>query len=182
MLKFQNKYQKQIDRKLIRAFTSNNEKNALNELFKRYTHLVASIALGILKNEQKAKHAVLDIFKSIIIDLKNNDIRNFNAWVYNVTTRHCFKVKNMEDGLEYKDDFDEILEKNLLLRNQSQIFKRAIQQLNTHQKTCVNFFYFKGLSYFEITERTGFSIREVRSHIQNSKKKLELLIYNNERE
>ena len=182
MLKIKNKYQRQIDRELINSFTSSNDRMALNELFKRYTHLVASIALGILKEEEKAKNAVVNIFKSIMIDLKKNDIRNFNAWVYNVTKRHCFKVKNMENGFEYRDDFDEILEKDLLLQKHSEILKNSILQINIHQKTCIDFFYFQGLSYSEITEETGLSIEEVKSHIQNGKKNIKLLIYNNEKQ
>lgn len=182
MLNIQNKYQKQKDRELINFFTSNNDKNALNELFKRYTHLVASIAIGILKDEKKAKHAVLIIFKSIRDDLKNNPIRNFNAWVYNVTKRYCFKIKNLENGLEYQDDFHEILEKDLLLQKQNDILKKAMLQINIHQKTCIDFFYSQGLSYSEINEKTGFSMEEVKSHIKNGKKTIKSLIYRNEKQ
>ena len=68
--------------------------NALGELFARYTHLVVSIALGILKNEQKAKDAVEEIFKIIIEDISNYSVKNFNALVYSTSKFHCFKIKN----------------------------------------------------------------------------------------
>ena len=178
----QNKYQKQKDRELTNSFISNNDKNALNELFKRYVHLVSSIALGILKDEQKAKLTVINIFKIITIDLKNHNIKNFNAWIYNVTKRYCFKTKNIENGTDFRDDIDEILEKDLLLQKHSEILKKSILEINTHQRTCINFFYSEGLSYSEITEKTNFSIEEVKSHIQNGKKNIKLLIYNNEKQ
>mgnify|MGYP001160049173 CR=1 FL=1 len=182
MLKIKPKYQKQIDRELLKCFISNDDKMALNELFKRYTHLVASIALGILKDEQKAKLAIFNIFKSITIDLKNHDIKNFNAWIFNVTKRYCFKVKNIENGIEYRDDLDEILEKELLIQKHSEILKNSMQEINIHEKTCIDFFYSGGLNYSEITEKTGFSIEQVKSHIQNGKKNIKLLIYNNEKQ
>lgn len=182
VLKIKPKYQKQIDRELLKCFTSNYDKMALNELFKRYTHLVASIALGILKDEQKAKLAIFNIFKSITIDLKNHDIKNFNAWIFNVTKRYCFKVKNIENGIEYRDDIDEILEKELLLQKHNEILKNSMQEINVHEKTCIDFFYSEGLNYSEITEKTGFSIEQVKSHIQNGKKNIKLLIYNNEKQ
>ena len=48
MLSKKPKYNKLIDRELIELYKSSNDLNAVGELFARYSHLVVSIALGIL--------------------------------------------------------------------------------------------------------------------------------------
>ena len=113
------------DRELIDLFKSGDDMNALGILFKRYSHLVASIAIGILKNEQKAKDVVQDIFEVVAKDLK-----------------------------------------------------KSLSEIKPVQKKCVELFYFKGLSYKEIAEKTGYDLKEIKSHIQNGKRNLKLLIDN----
>ena len=92
MLRKRNKYNELLDRELIHSYKSNSDIHALGELVARYTHLVASIALGILNNEQKAKDAVQEIFKIIITNLKDYNVKNFNALVYSTTKFHCFRM------------------------------------------------------------------------------------------
>ena len=156
--------------------------SALGVLFERYAHLVASIALGILKNEQKAKDVVQQIFEIVVKDLKNHDVRNFNAWIFSVTKFHCFKIKKVSKGpgilfeIESKDDFDEILENELLLQKRITLLRNSLNKIKFEQKECIELFYFQGFSYKEINEKTGFTIKEVKSYIQNGKRNLKLLI------
>ena len=180
MFRSNKKYNKLLDRELINSYKSNSDKNALGELFARYTHLVASIALGIIKNEQKSKNAVQEIFKIIVTDLRNYDVKNFNAWVYNVTKSHCFKVKNANKGISIEDDFEERIEKELLLQKRIEILKSSLDKISPNQKICVELFYFKGFSYSEIVEETKFSIKEVKSNIYNGKRNIKLLLNDNE--
>lgn len=174
-----------MDRELIDFYKSEHDMNALGELFSRYAHLVASIALGILKNETKAKDVVHEIFEIIVKDLKTHDVKNFNAWIYSVTKFHCFKVKKAPQAIgiggeiESQDDFEDILEKELLLQKRVEVLKKSMSEIKPDQKKCVELFYFKGFSYKEIVDETGFSIKEVKSHIQNGKRNLKLLINSN---
>jgi RNA polymerase sigma-70 factor (ECF subfamily) len=52
----------------------------------------------------------------------------------------------------------------------------AIDELNEEQKTCVTLFYLKKKSYQEIAASTGFSLLQVKSHIQNGKRNLKLAV------
>ena len=156
--------------------------NALGELFTRYAHLVAAIALGILKNEQKTEDVVQQIFEIIVTDLKTHSITNFNAWIYSVTKYHCFKVKKkneyngIESEIESNDDFEETLENELLLHNKINTLQKALGEIKSQQKECIELFYFKGYSYKEIALETGFTLKEIKSFIQNGKRNLKLLI------
>ena len=52
----------------------------------------------------------------------------------------------------------------------------ALQQLNKEQKLCVTLFYLEKKSYQEITEQTNYSLMQVKSHIQNGKRNLKILM------
>lgn len=180
------KYEKLLDRELIDLYKSKTDMDALGVLFSRYSHLVAAIAMGILKNEQRAKDVVQEIFEVIVKDLKKHNVKNFNSWIYSVTKFHCFKVKNHNElsleGVEISDeeDQDEILEKELHLQRRIDLLEGAMGTLKHEHKKCIELFYLKGYSYKEVTEETGYSMNEVKSFIQNGKRNLKSLILVNE--
>lgn len=65
-----------------------------------------------------------------------------------------------------------LAEKEVLLTNMEQ----ALEQLNDEQRSCVKLFYLEKCSYSEITEKTGYSLLQVKSYIQNGKRNLKLLL------
>jgi len=52
----------------------------------------------------------------------------------------------------------------------------AINFLSGEQKNCIMLFYFSRKSYTEIAEETGYSVKMVKSHLQNGRIKLKKLI------
>lgn len=156
--------------------------NALGVLFSRYSHLVASIAMGILKDKQKAEDVVQEIFETIAKDLKKHEVKNFNAWIYSVTKFHCFKVKKVVEFAEpeieiaEEEDPDEVLERELQLQTRVSHLENAMLKIKNEHKTCVELFYLKGYSYSEIVDETGYTMKEVKSFIQNGKRNLKSLM------
>ena len=71
-----------------------------------------------------------------------------------------------------KDTRKPIQEKDKLLEHMTV----AMQQLNHEQQLCVNLFYLEKKSYQEVAAITGFTMMEVKSHIQNGKRNLKLII------
>lgn len=80
----------------------------------------------------------------------------------------------LTDNLTIQEEttITELAEKDKLLS----IMEIALQQLNPEQKTCVTLFYLQKKSYQEITEQTGYTLLQVKSHIQNGKRNLKLLV------
>ena len=85
--------------------------------------------------------------------------------VYSTTKFHCFRVKNESKSIGFENDFDEILEKELLLQKRIEPIKKVMENINSNQKKCVELFYFDGFSYSVIFNDTEFSIQEVISLI-----------------
>jgi RNA polymerase sigma-70 factor (ECF subfamily) len=52
----------------------------------------------------------------------------------------------------------------------------SLKELNNEQQQCVTLFYLDKKSYQEISEQTGFTMMQVKSHIQNGKRNLKILI------
>jgi RNA polymerase sigma-70 factor (ECF subfamily) len=56
------------------------------------------------------------------------------------------------------------------------VLEEAIQHLNKEQKTCIRMFYLQKKTYQMIAAETGYSLLQVKSHIQNGKRNLRLLL------
>ena len=52
----------------------------------------------------------------------------------------------------------------------------ALLQLNKEQQQCVTLFYLEKKSYQEIAQQSSFSIMQVKSHIQNGKRNLKIIM------
>ena len=52
----------------------------------------------------------------------------------------------------------------------------ALKQLNKEQQQCVTLFYLEKKSYQDITDVTEFDLMQVKSHIQNGKRNLKIIM------
>ncbi|RYG53353.1 MAG: sigma-70 family RNA polymerase sigma factor, partial [Chitinophagaceae bacterium] len=52
----------------------------------------------------------------------------------------------------------------------------SLKDLNSEQQQCVTLFYLEKKSYQEISDNTGYSMMQVKSHIQNGKRNLKIMI------
>lgn len=57
-----------------------------------------------------------------------------------------------------------------------ELMEEALKELNPEQQQCVTLFYLQKKSYQEVSIETGFSMLQVKSHIQNGKRNLKILI------
>ncbi len=101
-----------------------------------------------------------------------------------IAKNHCLmKLRDKgKHSLELNDRIasapDESEDINLITEKDNTLnqLNEALQQLNQDQQACLRLFYLEKRSYTEIAEGTGFSMMLVKSHIQNGKRNLRLLI------
>jgi RNA polymerase sigma-70 factor (ECF subfamily) len=69
-------------------------------------------------------------------------------------------------------------DKSALLQNDKayELMNESLKELNDEQQQCVTLFYLQKMSYQQVSETTGFSMLQVKSHIQNGKRNLKILI------
>ena len=174
-------YKKLSDEELVHRYVHRHEQVAMNFLFDRYGHLVLGVCLKYLKDSEAAKDATQQIFIKLLDDLHRFKIDNFRPWLLQVTRNHCLmqirssiKVKSNELEsrviMESDDDWHRKVEEENLYNQ----LEQAIRDLNREQRTCIEFFYLKKMTYAEITGSTGYTMQEVKSYLQNGKRNLKI--------
>ena len=178
------KYKHIDDNELLQRFYSDKNNEWLGVLLQRYTLLLLGVCMKYLKNEEEAKDAVQQIFLKTITELHKYKVDYFKSWIYMVAKNYCLmKLRNKNNlpveindrVLSAPDDGDN---KNSHLQKETTLTKmeQALRRLNSEQQQCVILFYLEKKSYQEITELTGFSILQVKSHIQNGKRNLKIML------
>lgn len=176
------------DEELAAFFRESGNHEIVGELFKRYAHLVLGVSIKYLHNRDEARDAAQDIFEKLFTSLKKYEVHNFKSWLLTVTKSHCAMIlrNRKRDGVlvSWEDNlWDEVMENGSFQHHheddtEERIRKlhRALGDLSPGQQQCVLLFYFDGKSYHEIEEVTGFTPGEVKSHIQNGKRNLKIIL------
>lgn len=183
---FLRKKTKQLsDAELIGLYKSSKDTYYAGELFTKYSHLISALAFKYLKDADATEDAVMDVFEIMTKDLITHEVKNFNAWIYSVTKNHCLKLKRkknrereQENNLQYEasDLFGSTTEEELELAAlkdlQLTALEEALKELSAEQKQCVELFYLNNKSYAEVADLTGFTMKQVKSYLQNGKRNL----------
>ena len=167
------------DAEIISGYRFSRNPVFIGILFDRYSHLIFAVCMKYLKNEEDSKDAVIQIFEKLPTDLINYDINHFSSWLHVVTKNYCFrflsKNKNYTIDAEkipdHTEEDDDTFGKQFLPH-----LDEAILNLKDEQRICIELFYIQNLSYQEISEKTKFSMNEVKSFIQNGKRNLKIIL------
>lgn len=180
----QDKYDHISDAELLDRFFDSRDNKWLGILLPRYTLLLLGVCMKYMKNEEDAKDCVQQIFLKVIRELPKYKVEYFKSWIYTVARNHCLmtlrnrkKVKvEWNEQVIYKEDVHEIATKHLEKEKLLNQMEASIQKLKPEQQECINLFYLQKKSYAEISEITGFSTMQVKSFLQNGKRKLQMLM------
>jgi RNA polymerase sigma-70 factor (ECF subfamily) len=176
------------DKFIIEKYIQTKDKTLVGELFKRYTGFVFLVSIKYLKDEDRSKDAVMQVFEKLFNNLLKHEIDNFKPWLHTVVRNHCLGLlrkdqsqQKNEQNLKVELDFMESEADNHLIVEQAYEKKisnleTALKQLKPEQKQCVELFYLQEKSYNEVTELTGFPIKKVKSYIQNGKRNLKIIM------
>lgn len=179
----------QADEALLEAYRTLGEPDYLAELYRRHMHLALGVCLKYLKDPAAAQDAVADIFEKLAKDLREREVEQFKPWLYTVAKNHCLQVlrkaqTQMGRTKEYTQFLQAVMETeeepHLHKEDEKEVFlqklESSIDRLNEEQRLCIVLFYLEGKSYKDITEQTGLTDLQVKSHIQNGKRNLKNLI------
>jgi len=177
------------DEDLIALMHSEKSDKYAGELFKRYTHLVYGICVKYLKDKVRSKDVVMDIFEIFLKKPPSQDIISFKKWLFTVTKNQCLTfLRNSKraNRVEVKvDDFEKKSETfmenedvwSLNSKTEDEIrLESALKELKAPQLQCIRLFYMEGKSYKEIEKQTDFNLSQIKSYLQNGKRKLKLLL------
>jgi len=183
-----NKHSEKSDEELIGNYRLKGDKNSFAALFKNHAATIYGTCLFYLQDKDEAKDAVMNIFEKLLIELKKEEIKNFKGWLSFVVRNHCIslvrKKKTVQKNAASYFDFEykrPVLEEEInihLVDDETMLLNLndCLPKLKDKQRICIQLFYLKNLSYQQISIHTGYSILEIKSYIQNGKRKLKLLL------
>lgn len=171
------------DEDIISLYKEKQWSSCIDELYQRYSHLVFGVCLKYVKQIENAEDITLTLFTSLTQKLLQHQVQHFKSWIY-VSARNSslmFLRANKKSEELMQDDhlFDEsefLLEekhqKDELLDNLSAVF----DELKEEQKMCIQLFYLEKKSYEEVAQITHYTLKEVKSHLQNGRRNLKILL------
>ena len=181
------KYQHISDTELLNRFYADHDNEWLGILLERYTMLLLGVSMKYLKHEEEAKDAVQQVFLKAINEMHKYKVEYFKSWIYMIAKNHC--LMKLRDKGKYSVEINERImtapvepeEQNAYIEKDKKLdnMELALQQLNSEQQLCVTLFYLQKMSYQEITQQTNFDLLQVKSHIQNGKRNLKLIMERN---
>ena len=177
------------DAELLNNYLATTDNKWLGILLQRYTLMLFGVGMKYLKDEEAAKDVVQQVFLKVIKELPKYKVSYFKSWIYMIAKNHCLmqlRNKNITTTelplhLEATEAADsqtknELEEKEIYLTK----MEEALAKLNTDQKICIELFYLHKKTYQQIAAEQPFDIKQVKSHIQNGKRNLKIIMESNE--
>lgn len=180
------------DVELVKRFQQSGNDAYFDELFERYHPLVFGLCLNLTAHREDSKDLTLSIFQKAYGVLPKTTIERFDHWLFTMTRHECFRfirqqakartnllrwqeAQKQEDGFMINEAFRRFWYTEEI--SQDKLLENGIADLTSPQQKCLNLFLYDYQSYQEIASTTGFSLREVKSHLQNGRLKLKRWIH-----
>ncbi|MGE5804548.1 MAG: sigma-70 family RNA polymerase sigma factor [Ignavibacteria bacterium] len=172
------------------------EEKALSELYDRYSKLLFSVILKIVKNREDAEEILHTVFlhiwdKAGLFDLNKGNLYSWlitiarNKGIDKIRSRN-FKEHYKETGLNKADELE--LEKKYSLEHntdllqifdsneRASIISKALNELPPEQKRVIELAYFEGLTQAEMSAALNIPLGTVKTRTRQALIKLEDLL------
>ena len=168
--------ERMTDESLVERFQASGDAKYFEEIWRRYAQGVFNRCLRFLRNSAAAEDLTSDTFLRVIQGIRDYRADNFPGWVSTIArnlcvnhvrsaaARHeCMTIEDVKgDQSDEKQQFNAEVED-------------VLNQLPERQRRTLKLFFIDKYSYKEIVELTGYSHKEVKSYIQNGRRKFRLL-------
>ena len=175
------------DEDIISLYKEKQWTSCIDELYQRYAHMVFGVCMKYVKQIENAEDLTLSLFASLTEKLLQHQVQHFKSWLY-VSARNSslMFLRANKKNIELKDDdvlcddgdqrLDEKLEKDELIESLIMVF----EELKQEQRIYIQLFYLQKKSYEEVAKITNYSMKELKSHLQNGKRNLKILMEQNQ--
>ncbi len=175
------------DEQLLKAFQKTGEDQYFFTLIERYSHLIYYNCKQYLSQEEDCKDMVMTIVEKVYERCPDASISYFRSWLYSVIRNQCIShirtqnrqskhQLNWEEDLSLESVPSTVEDVDQTYGYSDEAIQSALQELDPLQRKCLQLFYFEGKSYKEISQQTSFSLKKVKSYLQNGKRRLKILL------
>ncbi|WP_257667893.1 RNA polymerase sigma factor [Parapedobacter tibetensis] len=170
------------DEQLLKRYRETGDLAVLGDLFHTHAEMVYYVCFRYLQDSERSKDAVMQIFEELITKVNKQEIRQFGSWLYVLSRNHCLMQLRSEKKMQqisldefvefpiaaHQEDSHENKEKQLTA------LEHCLEKLPEKQKRSIDLFFMDEKCYKEIAEMTGYSLKDVKSYIQNGKRNLKI--------
>ncbi|MFT3681182.1 MAG: sigma-70 family RNA polymerase sigma factor [Ferruginibacter sp.] len=171
------------DKELTGAYKKTGDAVYVSTLYQRYMDLVFGVCLKYLKDQEKSKDAVMEIYSELLKKLKTHEVENFRGWLHVLSRNYCLMQLRSPRNLKTVEFDPGFMQTNSTAHLENGAFEKeenftklegCIEALPEEQKETIRLFYLQQKCYNEIAELTGYEWNKVRSYIQNGKRNLKI--------
>lgn len=181
------------DTDLLRAFRTSGQDAYFDVLFERYYPLVYTLCLSVTTDREDSKDVTLIVFTKIHSLLRHETPDQFDAWLMTLARRECInllrtnqrRAENEKKWYDWENSGENFMENEAFRRliyeadkEREQQFQAALDALPDAQRRCLLFFVYELKSYQEIADITEYPLPQVKSHIQNARRRLKIQLTN----
>ena len=173
----------------IAAYRATGDVAVLGELYEQHMDLVYAVCFNYLRDEDEAKDAVMNLFEQLVTDLRRHDVQQFGPWLHSVARNYCLmQLRKMQahpkttlvtgTGADLDDEpimqlSEDEVDKSELEEDLTAM-EACLETLPYEQRTCLTLFYLDHKTYTEVAELTGYDLKQVKSYLQNGRRKLKI--------
>lgn len=154
------------DEELMARFAATRAHRFLDELVRRHYPRVLAGSRAVLRDTGEAQDVAQEAFVRVLTRADQFNGGNFRAWLLRIARNLALDQLASRRGETLEDEIDNSPTDRL---PRSAEVAQVLGQLTRPQRICLRLFYENGFSYREIRERTGYSEKAVKAHIQNGR-------------
>lgn len=173
------------DYELIEACLAGDQE-CFAELVNRYKNLVYSIILRQTRDREEASDLSQDVFLKVYKNLaKYSTEFKFSTWIMRITSNHIIDMhrKKKFETVSYEKYAENgglvgavaSPEAEFIKRDQTEQLNKIVSRLPEIYKTPVVLYHQQGMSYQEISEKTGEPLSKIKNRILRGRKMLKTL-------
>jgi RNA polymerase sigma-70 factor (ECF subfamily) len=168
------------DDELIVIYKKSQKTACIDVFYERYAHLLLSIAVKYLRNIQDAEDVVMELFHKLGDKIQKHEIQNFKSWLHTTIRNECLMLLRKNNNVDESIDIVELPELSQPIisaeekERNYEMLEGFLGQLKPDQKKSIELFFFEGKSYIEIADSLQLSLMQVKSAIQNGKRRLKI--------
>ena len=170
-----------IETALLHRFYADGNPKWLGLILEHYTAFLLGVCMKYLKEEAAAKDAVQQVFLKALAEIPKKTILNLGAWLYQVAKNECLTQLRSARPFLNEDYLSQLVQPEekslsqwLFEEEKSRELINALARLKQEQKACIVLFFFEKKSYKQIAALQGYSVKQVKSNIQNGKRNLKM--------
>lgn len=153
----------------------------IGKILEHYSLILFGVAMRYMKNPEQAKDIVQQVYLIALEKMPTTKIKNIGGWLYIVTKNEALqkldqlkKETPLVELVQYENVANQGVDQAKIIDKKETVLWEAINSLNEDQKFCVVHFFIKNWSYQQIEDTGKYSMKEVKSNIQNGKRNLKI--------